>query len=201
MNFSLSDEQRLFQESVDSFVAKEYDLDARRALVAGEDGFSRDHWARFAELGWLGLSLDEAHGGTGGLGGGTALDTVVLMEGFGRGLVPAPYLSTVVLGVLSNGITMRAVVQLLRQEGVVLGEEENSSEATVQVLSTVWARGSLELVDYAPQAAMTHQIRPVAPLRHPPIQRAKNIRVHIPKPRRRGHTRPHLVRHNNHRCR
>ncbi len=98
MDFSLSDEQRLFQESVDSFVAKEYDLDARRALVAGEDGFSRDHWARFAELGWLGLSLDEAHGGTGGLGGGTALDTVVLMEGFGRGLVPAPYLSTVVLG-------------------------------------------------------------------------------------------------------
>ena len=51
MDFSLSDEQRLFQESVDSFVAKEYDLDARRALVAGEDGFSRDHWARFARTG------------------------------------------------------------------------------------------------------------------------------------------------------
>ena len=94
MNFTLSDEQRLFQESVDNFVAKEYDIDKRRALIAGEDGFSRDHWARFAELGWLGLSFGEDHGGT----GGSALDTAVLMEGFGRGLVPAPYLSTVILG-------------------------------------------------------------------------------------------------------
>ena len=94
MNFTLSDEQILFQESVDNFVAKEFDFDQRRGLVAGEDGFSRDHWANFAELGWLGLALDEAHGGL----GGSALDTIVLMEAFGRGLVPAPYLSSVVLG-------------------------------------------------------------------------------------------------------
>lgn len=98
MDFSLSDEQRLFQESVENFVAKEYDIGKRRALIAGEDGFSRDHWARFAELGWLGLGLGEDHGGTGGLAGGSALDTAVLMEGFGRGLVPEPYLATVVLG-------------------------------------------------------------------------------------------------------
>jgi alkylation response protein AidB-like acyl-CoA dehydrogenase len=94
MNFSLSDEQILFQESVDSFVAKEYSLDARRALAAGEDGFSRAHWARFAELGWLGLGLDEAHGGL----GGSALDTAVLMEAFGRGLVAEPYLASIVMG-------------------------------------------------------------------------------------------------------
>ena len=94
MNFSLSDEQRLFQESVDSFVAKECDIDKRRALTDGEDGFSRAHWASFAELGWLGLSLGEAHGGL----GGSALDGAVLMQAFGRGLVPSPYLATVTLG-------------------------------------------------------------------------------------------------------
>ncbi len=94
MDFSLSDEQLLFRESVESFVAKEYDADKRRALVAGEDGFSRAHWANFAALGWLGLSLDEAHGGL----GGTALDTAVLMEGFGRAVVVEPYLSSVVMG-------------------------------------------------------------------------------------------------------
>ena len=94
MNFTLSDEQILFQESVYNFVAKECDIDQRRTLAAGEDGFSRDHWASFAELGWLGLGLDEAHGGL----GGSALDSAVLMEAFGRGLVPAPYLSSVVLG-------------------------------------------------------------------------------------------------------
>ncbi len=94
MNFTLSDEQILFQESVDNFVAKEFDFDQRRGLVTSEDGFSRDHWANFSELGWLGLALDEAHGGL----GGSALDTTVLMEAFGRGLVPSPYLSSVVLG-------------------------------------------------------------------------------------------------------
>jgi len=94
MDFSLSDEQRLFQESVESFVAKEYDSDKRRALAAGEDGFSRAHWARFAGLGWLGLGIGEEYGGL----GGAALDTAVLMEGFGRGLVVEPYLATVILG-------------------------------------------------------------------------------------------------------
>ncbi|HJN61076.1 MAG TPA: acyl-CoA dehydrogenase family protein [Alphaproteobacteria bacterium] len=94
MNFSLSDEQVLFHESVDSFVAKEYGLDKRRALAAGEDGFSRAHWARFAELGWLGLGLGEAEGGL----GGSALDSAVLMEAFGRGLVAEPYLASIVMG-------------------------------------------------------------------------------------------------------
>ena len=94
MEFTLSDEQKLFQESVESFTAKEYDADKRRALSAGEDGFSRVHWAHFAELGWLGLGIGEAHGGL----GGTALDSAVLMEGFGRALVLEPYLSSVVMG-------------------------------------------------------------------------------------------------------
>ena len=94
MDFTLSDEQRLFQESVDNFVAKKYDIDKRRAVVAGEDGFNRAHWANFAELGWLGLTLDEAHGGL----SRSALDNVVLMEALGRGLVPSPFLSAVTLG-------------------------------------------------------------------------------------------------------
>ncbi len=94
MEFTLSDEQLLFQESVESFTAKQYDADKRRALAESDDGFSRAHWAHYAELGWLSLGIDEAHGGL----GGTALDMAVLMEGFGRGLVVEPYLSSVVMG-------------------------------------------------------------------------------------------------------
>ncbi|MBT3172378.1 MAG: pimeloyl-CoA dehydrogenase small subunit [Rhodospirillaceae bacterium] len=94
MEFTLSDEQVLFQESVESFTAKQYDADKRRALSESEDGFSRAHWAHFAELGWLGLGIEEAHGGL----GGTALDMAVLMEGFGRALVLEPYLSSMVMG-------------------------------------------------------------------------------------------------------
>ena len=101
MDFSLNDEQKLFQESVENFVAKEFDLNKRRALFESEEGFSREHWARFAELGWLGLAIAEENGGL----GGSALDLVVLMEGLGRELAPSPYLASVVLG---GGLVERA---------------------------------------------------------------------------------------------
>ncbi len=38
MDFSLNDEQKLFQESVETFVAKEYDIDKRRAETESEEG-------------------------------------------------------------------------------------------------------------------------------------------------------------------
>jgi len=44
-------------------------------------------WGRFVEMGWLGLSFDEADGG---FGGGPA-DLAVLMREFGRSLVVEPY--------------------------------------------------------------------------------------------------------------
>jgi alkylation response protein AidB-like acyl-CoA dehydrogenase len=57
-------------------------------------GFSPAVWKQFAELGWLALPIAEEFGG---LGGG-AVETGILMEAFGRGLVSEPYVATVVLG-------------------------------------------------------------------------------------------------------
>ncbi len=94
MDTALTEEQNLLRDSVLRFVLKEYDFDSRRALAASDEGFSRAHWATFAELGWLAMPLPEAHGG---LGGG-ATEVAVLMEAFGRGLVLEPYLATIVLG-------------------------------------------------------------------------------------------------------
>ena len=94
MDLTLSDEQRLLRESVDRFIAETYDADHRRRAAADPLGFSPEIWKQFAELGWLALPIDEAHGG---LGGG-AIETGILMEAFGRGLVTEPYLSTVVIG-------------------------------------------------------------------------------------------------------
>jgi alkylation response protein AidB-like acyl-CoA dehydrogenase len=94
MDLTLSDEQRLLRESVDRFIAETYDADHRRRVAADPLGFSPEIWKQFAELGWLALPIDEAHGG---LGGG-AIETGILMEAFGRGLVTEPYLSTVVIG-------------------------------------------------------------------------------------------------------
>jgi pimeloyl-CoA dehydrogenase small subunit len=94
MDFELTDEQRQLQDSVARFVQDNYSFEQRRAIVATEAGYSEDHWKQMAELGWLGLSLPEDHGGI-GLG---PVETMILMEEFGKGLVAEPYLATVVLG-------------------------------------------------------------------------------------------------------
>ena len=94
MDFTLSDEQKLLKDSVDRFVAEKYGLDVRRALVASEDGFGRENWKTFAELGWLAIPFAEA---SGGLGGGP-IEVMVLMEAFGRGLVVEPFISTILTG-------------------------------------------------------------------------------------------------------
>jgi alkylation response protein AidB-like acyl-CoA dehydrogenase len=94
MDLTLSDEQRLLRESVDRFISETYDADHRKRLANDPLGFSPAIWKQFADLGWLALPIDEAHGG---LGGG-AIETGILMEAFGRGLVTEPYLATVVIG-------------------------------------------------------------------------------------------------------
>ena len=94
MDLTPSDEQRLLRESVDRFINETYDSDHRRRTASDPLGFSRQIWKQFAELGWLALPIAEAHGG---LGAG-AIETGILMEAFGRGLVAEPYLATVVIG-------------------------------------------------------------------------------------------------------
>ena len=67
MDFDLSDEQRLLTDSLDRLIADRYALRAAQAATPREpDGWSREMWAQFAELGLLGLPFDEAHGGFGG---------------------------------------------------------------------------------------------------------------------------------------
>lgn len=93
MDFSLSEEQRLLKETVDRLVRDQYGFEARQKAAASEEGFSRDMWATFAELGLLAVPFPEE---VGGLGGG-GVDLMVVAEAFGRGLVVEPYLATVVL--------------------------------------------------------------------------------------------------------
>ena len=94
MNFSLDEEQRLLRDSAERFVRETCPLERRRALVAGEPGYSERSWRQMAQLGWLGVNVPEAFGGT----GASPVQTMVLMEAFGAGLVPEPYLPSVVLG-------------------------------------------------------------------------------------------------------
>jgi alkylation response protein AidB-like acyl-CoA dehydrogenase len=93
MDFNYTDEQNALRDTLSRFIAKDYGFEQRRALAKSADGFSRAHWKQFAELGLLALPFPEDFGGM----NGNAVDTMLVMEAFGRGLVLEPYLSTVVV--------------------------------------------------------------------------------------------------------
>jgi pimeloyl-CoA dehydrogenase small subunit len=94
MDFDLTDEQRLLKDSVDRLVTDQYQFEQRKKYVAEPNGWSAGVWQQYAELGLLGLPFAEAHGGF----GGGPVETMIVMEAFGRGLVLEPYFATVILG-------------------------------------------------------------------------------------------------------
>jgi len=93
MDLSFSDEQNMLRDRADRFVLENCGAENLRNTRDTEDGFSRDYWNQFAELGWLALPFSEEQGGL----GGTPVDTMVLMESFGKGLVLEPFFATVIL--------------------------------------------------------------------------------------------------------
>lgn len=94
MDFNLSQEQQMLLDSIEKFVAKDYDFETRRQLANSALGFGLANWEKFAELGWLSLPFDERHGGF----GGSTVDVMILAEAFGKALVTEPFVPTVVLG-------------------------------------------------------------------------------------------------------
>ena len=117
MNFDFTEEQQMVRDSIARFVQDDYDWEARKAIVASEKGISDKNWQTFAELGWLSIPFAEADGGF----GGNIVDTMVIMEELGKGLVVEPYLPTVVL---FGGLVARAGNEAQRGEllsGVIDG--------------------------------------------------------------------------------
>ena len=94
MDFSYSEVQLMLQDSVQKFVQKSYDHDARTKIVDSEDGYSKENWQLFAELGWLAVPFTEEDGGF----GGSAVDLIVMMEEFGKANLVEPFTATAVLG-------------------------------------------------------------------------------------------------------
>ncbi|HEY1613876.1 MAG TPA: acyl-CoA dehydrogenase [Rhizomicrobium sp.] len=94
MDFSYSEEQELLRNTVAKFLSDHYDLETFRKIARSESGWRADYWKQFADLGLLGAAFPEEYGG---LGGG-ALDTMIVMQEFGRALVVEPYAPTVVVG-------------------------------------------------------------------------------------------------------
>jgi alkylation response protein AidB-like acyl-CoA dehydrogenase len=96
MDLGLSEEQELLKNAARDFLEKECPEALVREMEEDEKGYSPDLWKKMSEQGWQGLLIPDNYGGA-GFG---YLDLIILIEEFGRALVPGPFLSTVVGGTL-----------------------------------------------------------------------------------------------------
>ena len=94
MDFELSEEQRLLKDSVERLTTQRYDFEARRKYMKEADGWSRALWKQYVDLGLTALPFAEEHGGI----GGGPVETMIVMEAFGRALALEPYFASVILG-------------------------------------------------------------------------------------------------------
>ena len=92
MEFGLSQEQGLLQDSIARFVKDQVSLETVRA-VAEDPNLDQSVWTGLSELGLAGLIIPETHGGV-GLG---LLDAVVVAETLGYHITPGPFLSTAIM--------------------------------------------------------------------------------------------------------
>ncbi len=96
MDLGLSEQQELLKNAARDFLEKECPETLVREMEDDEKGYSPDLWKKMAEQGWQGLLVPEAFGGA----DFSYLDLIILVEEFGRALVPGPFISTQVGGVL-----------------------------------------------------------------------------------------------------
>ena len=142
MNFSLNEEQIMLQDSIEKFIDNDYDFETRQEIAASDTGFSPDVWRIFAELGWTAVPFSEDDGGF----DGGAIELMVVMQLFGRGLVVEPYLANIVL---AGGILRRTASPVQKKKWlhpVIAGE----LQAT---LAFVEPQGRYDIANIATAAA------------------------------------------------
>jgi pimeloyl-CoA dehydrogenase small subunit len=159
MDFDLTEEQRLLRDSVDRLLADHYSFEKRKAHLAEPEGWSRDLWAQYAELGLLGLPFAEEHGGFGGGG----IETMLVMQAFGRVLALEPYLATVVLAgtalrLAANAAQQSALLPQIAEGKLSLAFAHGERQARYDlsdVLTTAKPKGSGWVIDGA-KSVITH---------------------------------------------
>jgi pimeloyl-CoA dehydrogenase small subunit len=111
MDFELSPEQELVRDNVARLLKDRYGFEARKTYQASPQGWSEALWGDYAEMGLLGAPFAEDDGG---FGGGT-VETMIVMEQFGKALALEPYLQTVVLcgALLKHGASEKQRAELI----------------------------------------------------------------------------------------
>jgi alkylation response protein AidB-like acyl-CoA dehydrogenase len=90
MDFTLSSEQQMLQDTVARLARDHYSFEAREGYYRSEVGMSPAFWNRMAELGLCSVPIAQAHGGFGGSG----VDNLLIMTELGRNLCLEPFLQS-----------------------------------------------------------------------------------------------------------
>jgi alkylation response protein AidB-like acyl-CoA dehydrogenase len=93
MNFDFSDEQKQLRDEARKFLSQQCPPKAVRTVLDGKAPYDKALWKGLAEMGFLGVAIPEAYGGT----GAGHLELCVIAEEMGRALAPVPFSSTVYL--------------------------------------------------------------------------------------------------------
>ncbi|GAA6132451.1 acyl-CoA dehydrogenase family protein [Halopseudomonas sabulinigri] len=93
MDFKLTEEQQMLQETAERLVRDVYDFESRNKFSESEAGFSTAFWQQMGELGLTAIPFPEELGGFGGSG----IETMLIMEQLGKGICLEPYMESVIL--------------------------------------------------------------------------------------------------------
>ena len=99
MDFSFSSEQQELQRQARSYLSEKFPAERVAELADSDIGWDSESWRELAEMGWLGVSVPEEHGGV----GLTFVEEAILFEELGRALYPGPYFATIGLALPALG--------------------------------------------------------------------------------------------------
>jgi len=123
VTFAFSEEQQELRSTAARFLEEKSSSETVRELMESDTGFDEATWKQLTDLGWTGMAIPEEYGG---LGFGF-VELTILMEEMGRKLLPAPFLSSVILG--ANAI-LNAGTDAQRKE-LLPGIAEGTTRATL----------------------------------------------------------------------
>ena len=114
MNFELTEERQMLQDTLRRFLKDRYTTEKRNEILNSDSGMSADIWNTLAELGVIGALFTEDQGGFGGAG----FDIAVVFEELGRAGVVEPFLD----GALLCGRILADAGNMDRVEQIIGGE-------------------------------------------------------------------------------
>jgi len=136
MNFDHTEDRRMLADLLARYVAEQYPIDKRHAIARSPEGFSREQWKQFAELGVIGALFGAEQGGFGGAG----FDIAVVFEALGHGLVLEPFLPTLLAGsALAQGGErwVETIAQMIAGDCIgTLAHEEPGAHYELQRVAT-----------------------------------------------------------------